>query len=255
MAIVSLDPSLLESPAVDDASTIDPAAVEATMTEFKEITDDSSKGEGTEDEAAEVEEKADAADDNSGEQYEESKTNDENSTNEPQPDEDANNEGADENPDNSEGEELWDLRVVFEPSDILRPNPIPCSTEGCNLTACCVYASRNDPETPWYTCLDCQANDFGGWPERKDLVALRELTGEHWGVILERCTVDAEVSFVDSICFGLMLIPFHSICFMPSKIYLFFIHKLPLNEIECQDARFARRQAARHCPFFHRNIF
>ena len=36
--------------------------------------------------------------------------------------------------------------------------------------------------------------DYGGWPEKVEEVPLKILRGEHWRLILERCTGDAAVS-------------------------------------------------------------
>ena len=91
--------------------------------------------------------------------------------------------------DSNEGEEeLWDLKVVFAAKEIAKAKPIMCSTEGCNLVACCVWASNLDPESPWYNCLDCQENDFGGWPEDQTELPLKILTDEHRKIIIKRCT-------------------------------------------------------------------
>ena len=60
-----------------------------------------------------------------------------------------------------EPEELWDLKMVL-PIDQIRKSTNRCGTAGCDLIPCCIWSSSLDPETPWYCCLDYQANDFDG---------------------------------------------------------------------------------------------
>lgn len=97
-------------------------------------------------------------------------------------------------PENEEEGELWDLRMILSPTQLLQNPPIICSTATCSTAACCIWASNLAPDEPWYSCLDCQANDFG-WPVKEEM-PVKRLKGEHWKMMLERCTVDMEVSTV-----------------------------------------------------------
>jgi hypothetical protein len=95
-------------------------------------------------------------------------------------------------------DELWDLRIVFSTTQLTQ-TPHTCSNDHCSTQACSIWTSNLDPDSPWYSCLDCQAGDFGGWPEKvKELPAnIRGgMKGEHWELMLEKCTVDRTVSFV-----------------------------------------------------------
>jgi len=84
-------------------------------------------------------------------------------------------------------EELWDLKLVL-PVDQIRQASNRCDTPGCDLVACCIWSSSLDPETPWYCCLDCQANDFGGWPEKEEELPIKVLKDDLREVILDKCT-------------------------------------------------------------------
>lgn len=95
--------------------------------------------------------------------------------------------------DAEEEEELWDLRVILTKSQLLQNPPLICSTPECSTKACSIWTSNLEPDNLWYTCLDCQALDFGGWPGKKDL-PMKVMRGDHWGLILERCLVDRQVS-------------------------------------------------------------
>ena len=79
-----------------------------------------------------------------------------------------NNENYDKvaNEEEEEKEELWDLKVIL-PASTIHDKSKMCRTPGCDLVACFVWSLSLEPETPWYCCLDCQANDFGGCQRRR----------------------------------------------------------------------------------------
>jgi hypothetical protein len=87
------------------------------------------------------------------------------------PDDDA--DGDDETAD-----EVWDLKKILPIEAVTEECPILCSTEDCNLTACCIWISNRAPTTKWYCCLDCQEDDFDGWPPAEEL-PLQCMTQEH----------------------------------------------------------------------------
>jgi hypothetical protein len=60
-------------------------------------------------------------------------------------------------------EEVWDLTKIFNISDLTKKEPIMCNNEECLLLACSEWTSNLDPGNPWYTCIDCQETDYGGW--------------------------------------------------------------------------------------------
>jgi hypothetical protein len=91
-----------------------------------------------------------------------------------------------------ETEELWDLKVVLTAKQILMPRPIVCQGDNCDLVACCIWSSNLDPETPWYSCLDCQEAFFGGWPANPGELPVKVLDDEWRDAIIEKCTLEDE---------------------------------------------------------------
>jgi hypothetical protein len=93
-----------------------------------------------------------------------------------------------------EKEELWDLKVVLSTKQIRTTHPTLCQTDGCNLVACCVWSSNLDPETPWYSCLDCQEDHFGGWPSIEESegggggLPIKVLSDDLREAMIEKCT-------------------------------------------------------------------
>ena len=85
------------------------------------------------------------------------------------------------------GEELWDLKMVLPAAQINSENPTRCSGDGCNLVACTIWSSNHDPETPWYSCLDCQEEDFGR-ASFSNLPNGVRLEGELWNAMTSKCT-------------------------------------------------------------------
>ncbi|KAL7550777.1 hypothetical protein ACHAWF_013987 [Thalassiosira exigua] len=110
---------------------------------------------------------------------------------------DADEAQAEEGEDDEEKEELWDLKLLLPPAQILKSNPVPCSTPACPLAACCVWSSTLDAETPWYCCLDCQVSDFGGWPEQREEIPAKEVSEEWREAARERCTNAADPAMPD----------------------------------------------------------
>ena len=88
--------------------------------------------------------------------------------------------------------------MVLPASQINAEHPTRCSGDGCNLVACTIWSSNHDPETPWYSCLDCQEEDFGGWPtaESGDL-PLRVLEDGLRNAMVARCSGREEPSLPD----------------------------------------------------------
>jgi len=86
-----------------------------------------------------------------------------------------------------EPEELWDLKMVL-PVEQIRKSTNRCGTAGCDLIPCCIWSSSLDPETPWYCCLDCQANGFDGWPEKKEELPIKVLKDDLREAMLDKCT-------------------------------------------------------------------
>ena len=89
-------------------------------------------------------------------------------------------------------EELWELKEIMSSADLAKSKAKKCNTEHCSLVACSAWASNQSPEEYWYACLDCQLNDFDGFPPRNEL-PVEYLTEENRKLILEKCTNDAEV--------------------------------------------------------------
>ncbi len=92
-----------------------------------------------------------------------------------------------------EKEELWDLKVVLSTKQLRTAHPTLCQTDGCNLVACCIWSSNLDPETPWYSCLDCQEVHFGGWPSIEESeggggLPIKVLSDDLREAMIEKCT-------------------------------------------------------------------
>ena len=101
--------------------------------------------------------------------------------------ENENNNSA--NEDEEEPEEQWDLRHIFTIPELnLEPNGQQCMTKHCPLLACATYVSSLDQNYKWHTCIDCQQNDYGGWPETALEIPVQFLTVEHRQVMLDKCT-------------------------------------------------------------------
>mmetsp|Transcript_24570 Transcript_24570/g.59247 ORF Transcript_24570/g.59247 Transcript_24570/m.59247 type:complete len:143 (-) Transcript_24570:27-455(-) len=101
------------------------------------------------------------------------------------------NDGSDDDgSDNDEQEELWDLKIVLKATQIRQPGAKRCATDGCGLVACCILSSNLNPETPWYSCLDCQANDFGskGWPADKKDIPIKIWDDDWRKAMMDKCT-------------------------------------------------------------------
>jgi hypothetical protein len=101
--------------------------------------------------------------------------------------ENENNNSA--NEEEEEPEEQWDLRHIFTIPELnLEPNGQQCMTKHCPLLACATYVSSLDQNYKWHTCIDCQQNDYGGWPETALEIPVQFLTVEHRQVMLDKCT-------------------------------------------------------------------
>jgi hypothetical protein len=87
---------------------------------------------------------------------------------------------------NDDEEEMWDLTKILPHSQVTKECPIKCSTEDCRLAACCVWVSNLSPNK-WYCCIDCQENDFGGWPLAGEL-PVQALASDHIRALVAKCS-------------------------------------------------------------------
>lgn len=87
---------------------------------------------------------------------------------------------------NHDEEEKWDLTKVLSHSQVTKECPIKCSTDDCRLVACCVWISNLSSEK-WYSCIDCQENDFGGWPPAEEL-PVQALARDHIRALITKCS-------------------------------------------------------------------
>ena len=90
--------------------------------------------------------------------------------------------------DQEEEEEQWDLKHIFSISQLQSPTPTQCMTKNCPLLACVTYISSLDPESIWHSCIDCQEQDYDGWPETKEEIPVNFITMEHRKIMIEMCT-------------------------------------------------------------------
>ena len=89
--------------------------------------------------------------------------------------------------DECEDDEQWDLSHVFTVEEMKSCKEPMCMTEDCPLIACCLWVSNKNPNEPWRTCLDCQENDFDGWPS-SDEIPMKMMTNEHREFLIDNCT-------------------------------------------------------------------
>lgn len=83
-------------------------------------------------------------------------------------------------------EEGWDLIKIMAVASFTK-RPECCSTTGCELPACLVYASTASKER-WLYCLDHQEDDFGGWPKNLEELPVKKLTKRHMGAMESYCS-------------------------------------------------------------------
>jgi len=101
------------------------------------------------------------------------------------PESDKNKDDEDDSTD-----EKWDLTHIFTMEELNSDKPIICMTEDCPLQACSTYVSSLDSsaENPWSSCIDCQENDFGGWPVLESEFPITFMTEEHREALCDKCT-------------------------------------------------------------------
>ncbi len=97
------------------------------------------------------------------------------------------NDNNEEEDDEEEEEEGWDLKHIHT-IDEIKSGTMKCMTKRCPLIACTTYVSSIDSSNVWYSCLDCQQKDYGGWPTEIEEIPVKFLTEEHREVICEMCT-------------------------------------------------------------------
>jgi len=65
--------------------------------------------------------------------------------------------------DESDPVEIWSMKAVYTKSQISGLKPARCEIDGCSLLACATWSSSLG--VVWNGCLDCQADELGGWEE------------------------------------------------------------------------------------------
>jgi hypothetical protein len=88
-------------------------------------------------------------------------------------------------------QEVWDLKKILPFQKLNKQATIKCSTEECRLPACSVWISNLAPTTKWYSCLDCQERDFGGWPPLGEM-PLASMEPQHLQIIASKCSNQKE---------------------------------------------------------------
>lgn len=96
---------------------------------------------------------------------------------------------ADEGSNDGQPSEVWDLKKILSLDDLTKDAAIKCSTDDCRLPACCIWVSNFMPTTKWYSCLDCQERDFGGWPPLNEM-PVESMDGKHLQVIANKCSTN-----------------------------------------------------------------
>jgi hypothetical protein len=99
-------------------------------------------------------------------------------------------EATQEDADEAEEVETWDLKKILSFQDITKEGTVKCSNEDCKLPACSVWISNLAPTTKWYYCVDCQENDFEGWPPLEEFPAnyRDSMEPEHLQAIANKCS-------------------------------------------------------------------
>ena len=88
--------------------------------------------------------------------------------------------------DDEEDEGQYDLKKILSLQDIDKDDAILCSQD-CDLAAFGLYVNSANPKDRWYYCLDCQENDFDGWPPLEEL-PVKYLDPEHLRVMAQKCS-------------------------------------------------------------------
>ncbi|GKY96953.1 hypothetical protein MPSEU_000654300 [Mayamaea pseudoterrestris] len=94
--------------------------------------------------------------------------------------------------DNEEADEIWDLKKILSIAEISQECPIKCSHDNCPLPAGVAWVSNQNPTTKWYSCLDHQVADFGGWPDLHEL-PLKHMTKEHLQTLVDKCSSTLDI--------------------------------------------------------------
>lgn len=84
-------------------------------------------------------------------------------------------------------EESWDMKKIMSFEDLAKEGTIKCGSQTCPLAAAAVYCSTLS-NAKWYTCLDCQVVDYGGWPENSEDIPIRTMTFEHKQIMAQKCS-------------------------------------------------------------------
>lgn len=88
----------------------------------------------------------------------------------------------------SEDEGKYDLKKLIPMEDLLKNDNICCSQDACGgLPAFGLYVNSADATDRWYYCLDCQENDFDGWPPLEEL-PVKYIDAEHLRVMARKCS-------------------------------------------------------------------
>jgi hypothetical protein len=102
-----------------------------------------------------------------------------------EPDDD-NDDDEEEDDEDEEDDEQWELKKILTKANVTKDAPIKCSTEECMLAACCLYVSSTSGEK-WYSCIDCQQVDYGGWPPVEEL-PVASLAKDHVQALIDKCS-------------------------------------------------------------------
>ena len=90
--------------------------------------------------------------------------------------------------DDEDDEGQYDLKKIMTLQELQKEDCICCSQEGCGgLPAFGLYVNSINPQDRWYYCLDCQQNDFDGWPPVEEL-PVKYLSPDHLRVIAQKCS-------------------------------------------------------------------
>ena len=107
---------------------------------------------------------------------------------------DSNKTGDEESEEEEEGLE-WELKKIHSIETILN-EPILCKV--CTvLPSCSVYYSKEEKPKRYEYCLDCQDEDFGGWPENPKDLPIQYMSTAHKYAIVSKCSRQSNPSMPD----------------------------------------------------------
>ena len=100
--------------------------------------------------------------------------------------------GADDDEDD-EDDAIWNLSRIYNANEIRSVCPALCDINGCQIRSCSLWNSDKGEVTN--VCLDCQQEEFGGWPN-----GLKPADEKHYSCITSFCSKSSTPMPQDALC-------------------------------------------------------